>query len=191
MTKFLLLVVLITGLLLQSCSKKSGTDDPKPVDPGTGETETLKIIPDSIFRVYLKANVCPNAFDQSGKRIDITHPEVKNFIGTMKIDTVTCSIPYVSSLKGIEYFTKMKKLIVQLSPIDSLKLTSSMDLDTLRLLNTRDLQYVNISGCTNMRYIRIGDMPATSLDLSNLPELNYVSLISLRRLSELKIDNDP
>src|SRR5688572_23266158 len=190
MTKFLLLVVLITGLLLQSCSKKSGTDDPKPVDPGTGETETLKIIPDSIFRVYLKANVCPNAFDQSGKRIDITHSEVKNFAGTMKIDTFTCPAPYVYSLKGIEYFNKMKKLIVQLSPIDSLSLNSTMELDTVRLLNTRDLQYVSLKGCTNMRYIRVADIPAVTLDLSNLPELNYVSLISLRRLNELKIDND-
>src|SRR6476620_4279870 len=104
MSRLFFIGVLITGLLLQSCSKKSSTDgggDPKPVDPGTGETATLKLIPDSVFRVYLKTKICPNAFDQSGKRIDITHPEVKEFVGTMNIDTFTCPKPYVFSLKGV------------------------------------------------------------------------------------------
>jgi hypothetical protein len=142
-----------------------------------------------MFRVYLKANVCPNAFDQTGKLIDITNSEVKNFTGTMTIDTFTCPRPFVASLKGVEYFTKMTKLIVQNSPIDSLTLKTTMAIDTLRILNDKDLQVVDVSGCTNMRYIRVVGIPAVSLNLSNLPELNYINLISLGRLNELKTDN--
>jgi hypothetical protein len=189
MSRFLTAVILIAGLLLQSCSKKSGMDSgPEPIDPV--ETGNLKAIPDSMFRAYLKANVCPNAFDQTGKFIDITHSEVKNFTGTMTIDTFTCPRPFVSSLRGVEYFSKMKKLIVKNSAVDSLNLTQTMELDTIKLVINKDLQYLALSGCTRMRYIRVADAPAKSLNLSNLPELNYINLINLGRLNELKTDND-
>src|SRR6185436_19333621 len=128
----LLAVILLTGIVAQSCSKKTdpipGGDDNNPV-----ETETMKLIPDSMFRVYLKANVCPTAFDKTGKLIDITNSEVKNFMGTMTIDTINCPRPFVQSLKGIEYFQKMTKLIVWSSVIDSLSITKTMALDTVRL----------------------------------------------------------
>jgi len=186
--QYLIAALLIAMLVLQSCSKSNAKPD--PINPGDPvETETLKFIPDSIFRAYLKANVCPNAFDKTGKLIDITNNEVKNFTGEMLIDTITCPAPYVASLKGIEYFSKMSKLVVKLGSLDSLKLSKTMELDTLRLLNSKDLQYVDVSGCTNMRYVRIADIPVTSLDLSNLPALNYVNLISLRRLSDLNTAN--
>jgi hypothetical protein len=190
MLRFLSAIIL-ASLLLVSCSKKSGGDpNPGTVDPTPHETDKLKFIPDSMFRVYLKANVCPNAFDASGKLIDITNNEVKNFAGTMNIDTFTCPRPFVASLKGVEYFTKMKKLIVRNSLADSLNLTATMGLDTLRIVENKDMQYFALSGCTSMRYIRVVDVPTTSLNLSNLPELDYVSLISLKRLDNLKTDND-
>src|SRR5688572_721764 len=190
MSRFLTAFILISGLIVQSCSKKidngSGTTPVPPV-----ENPNMRLIPDSMFRVYLKANVCPNAFDATGKLIDITHSEVKNFNGTIQLDTFTCPRPFVSSLKGIEYFNKMKKLILKNSLVDTLNLSATMELDTIKLLVNNDLQHVVVSGCTKMRYIRAGDIPAVSLDLSNLPELNYVSLIALKRLSVLKTDNDP
>ena len=186
--QYLIAALIIAMLVLQSCSK-SKVDSTEPVDNTPKETETLKLIPDSIFRAYLKSNVCPNAFDKTGKFLDITHSEVKNFTGTMTIDTVKCHFPFVSSLSGIEYFSKMSKLEVKGGPLESLSLSKTMALDTLRLLNNKDLQNVDVSGCTIMRYIRVADIPATSLDLSNLPALNYVNLISLKRLSELKTTN--
>jgi hypothetical protein len=190
MRQILTASILLAGLFLQSCSKKSGGDTgtKPPTDPV--ETATLKYIPDSMFRVYLKANICPNAFDKTGKFIDITNGEVKDFNGTMNIDTFTCPRPFVASLKGVEYFSKMKKLIVKNSAVDSLNLTATMGLDTLRIVENRDMQYFALSGCTSMRYIRVVDAPMTSLNLSNLPQLDYASLISLKRLSELKTDND-
>ena len=178
----------VVVMLVQSCSKKG-------VEPGPGtggdpvETETLKFIPDSIFRAYLKANVCPNAFDKTGKLIDITHSEVKNFAGTMKIDTITTASPYVASLRGIEYFSKMSKLLITRSRIDSLNLPKTMALDTIKMVINRDLQHVDVSGCTNMRYIRITDIPAVTLDLSNLPALEYINLVSLKRLNNLNLTN--
>ena len=190
MYRFLTAFILIASLLVQSCSKKIN-NDPAPPPPGPVENANLKLIPDSMFRVYLKANVCPNAFDVTGKLIDITHSEVKNFNGTIQIDTFTCPRPFVSSLKGIEYFSKMKKLILTNSLVDTLNLSAAMEVDTIKLLINNDLQHVVVSGCTKMRYIRAGDIPAVSLDLSNLPELNYVSLIALKRLNELKTNNDP
>ena len=60
--------------------------------------------------------------------------------------------------------------------IDSLNITKTMALDTVRLYSNKDLQYVNVSGLTNMRYIKAVDMPVVSLDLSNLPALEYVTL---------------
>src|SRR5688572_13728118 len=65
MFRFLTAVILITGLLLQSCSKKSGSDTgPEPIEPVV--TGNLKSVPDSMFRAYLKATICPNAFDKTG-----------------------------------------------------------------------------------------------------------------------------
>jgi hypothetical protein len=190
MLRFLSTIILVSGLLV-SCSKKSGgSDNPNPVDPAPHETDILKYIPDSMLRVYLKANVCPNAFDKTGKFIDITNSEVKNFTGTMNIDTFTCPRPFVASLKGVEYFPKMKKLIVKNSVADSLNLTATMGLDTLRIVENKDMQHFALGGCTSMRYIRVEDVPTTSLNLSNLPELDYISLISLKRLDNLKTDND-
>jgi hypothetical protein len=186
--RLLTALLLMTGILVQSCSKKN---DIAP-DPGgvPGETATLKYVPDSMFRVYLKKNVCPNAFDKSGKLIDITNSEVKNFAGTMTIDTVTCPAPYVSSLRGVEYFSKMTKLIVNNSPLDSLDLPKTMAIDTLKLINTIDMQYVNVAGLTSMRYIKATYLPIVSLDLSNLPALEYAALQNMGRVSEVKTDND-
>lgn len=187
--QYLTAALLVAATLLQSCSKKTDGPGPGPVDNEPKETETLKLIPDSLFRVYLKANVCPNAFDKSGKLIDITHSEVKNFAGTISLDTFNCPRPFVSSVKGIEYFTKMTKLIIKNSAVDSLSLKATMALDTIKLVINKDLQYVDVSGCTNMRFFRASDIPVVSLDLSNLPLLDYVNLISLKRMSELKLTN--
>ncbi|AEW00024.1 hypothetical protein A4D02_29195 [Niastella koreensis] len=188
LSQFLVVILLIAGLFIQSCSKKVG--DAKPDDGTPVETDVLKLIPDSMFRVYLKTNICPDAFDKTGKLIDITNPEVKDFAGTLKIDTITCPRPFVQSLKGIQYFTKMKKLYVRNSLVDSLDLSATMALDTVMLVTNTDMQYLSVSGCTSMRFIRVTDMPATTLNLSNLPALNYVNLISLKRMSTLKTDND-
>lgn len=193
MYRFLVATILVASLFIQSCSKKSDDTNNNPGNGGNQgpvETSTLKYIPDSMFRVYLKNNVCPDAFDNTGKLIDITHSEVKNFTGAMQIDTITCPAPYVSSLKGVEYFTSMKKLIVQNSALDSLDLSATMALDTLKLVGDIDLQYVTVSGCTSMRFIKVSHIPTTSLNLANLPALNYISLATLTRLSELKTDND-
>ena len=84
MLQYLVVALLVAMLILQSCSKKMDVG-PGPGDNTPGETETMKLIPDSMFREYLKANVCPNAFDKTGKFIDITSSEVKNFTGTKKI----------------------------------------------------------------------------------------------------------
>jgi hypothetical protein len=186
--QYLIASLVMAMLVLQSCSKSNV----KPVDenPNPIETETLKLIPDSMFREYLKANVCPNAFDKTGKLLDITHSEVKNFAGTMTIDSITCPRPFVGSLKGIEYFQKMTKLIVWSTTIDSLSITKTMALDTVRLYSNNDLQYVNVSGLTKMRYFKAINMPVVSLDLSNLPALDYVTLQAMGRLQDLKIEND-
>jgi hypothetical protein len=182
-------VILLAGIFVQSCSKDV-TPDPIPVDPNPGETETMKLIPDSMFRSYLKANVCPNAFDKTGKYIDITHSEVRNFAGFMKIDSITCPRPFVSSLKGIEYFSKMSKLMVWSTTIDSLDLSKTMALDSVRLYSNKDLQYVALSGLTKMRFFKAIDMPVVSLNLSDLPALEYVTLQAMGRLNDLNINND-
>jgi len=191
MFRYLTTIILVAGILLQSCSKKSNGDLNQPSDPNhPTETDKMKFIPDSMFRVYLKANVCPNAFDPTGKLIDITHNEVKNFSGTMNIDTLNCPRPFVKSLKGIEYFQKMTKLIVWSSAIDSLNMTNTMALDSVRLYSNQDLQYVNVSGLTHMRFFKAINMPVISLNLSNLPSLEYVTLQFMGRLTDLKLDND-
>jgi len=108
----------------------------------------------------------------------------------MTIDTINCPRPFVQSLKGIEYFQKMTKLIVWSSVIDSLSITKTMALDTVRLYSNLDLQYVNISGLTNMRFFKAINMPVVTLDLSNLPALEYATLQAMGRLENLKIENN-
>jgi len=190
LSSLLAAVILLTGIVFtQSCSKKTDLP-PRTGDPDPVETETLKLIPDSVFRAYLKANVCPNAFDKTGKFIDITNSEVKNFAGTMTIDSINCPRPFVASLKGIEYFEKMTKLMVWSSAIDTLSLTRTMALDTVRLYGNVDLQYVALSGLTNMRFFKAVNMPTVSLNLSNLPALEYVTLRGMGRLNDLRVEND-
>jgi hypothetical protein len=187
--QYLIAALLIAMLVLQACSKKMDVDPGPGGNPNPGETETMKLIPDSMFREYLKANVCPDAFDKTGKFIDITSSQVKNFTGTMSIDTINCPFPYVSSLKGIEYFNKMTKLIVTSGPLDSLNLTKTMALDTVKLVGMRDLQYVNVAGLNAMRYFRASRLPVVSLDLSNLNSLEYIYLENCGRLDDLKTSN--
>lgn len=186
-----LAVMVMALLMIGSCKKDSGGNGSNGNNGNNGngvpvETATLKYIPDSLFRAYLKANICPTAFDKTGKLIDITNSQVANFSGSMTIDT-----PYaVASLKGIQYFSKMTKLTVNNSFLDSLDLSASISLDSIYLVNNIDLQYMNVSGCNVMRYIRVSNAPMTTLDFSNLGNLNYVSLITLQRLKSLNVNND-
>ncbi len=179
--------MLFTGavILAVSCSKSSpsaNTNTP-PKPPPADATHIY--LQDTAFKNYLQASVCPDAFDKNG-RLDITNAEVTGFTGAMTID----STHKIQSLNGIAYFTKMSKLIIQNSLVDSLSLPTTMAIDTIRLLANADLQYVNVQGCTNMRYIRFYNIPVTSLDLSNLPALNTISGLSSGRLNTLKVDND-
>jgi hypothetical protein len=169
-----------------SCSKSSGGNNNNTGSKPPPSDATHIYLYDTAFRNYLKAKICPDAFDASG-RLDITNAEVTGFTGTMTIDSSTYKI---QSVVGIAYFTKMTKLIIQNSLVDSLNLPTTMALDTIRLLSNPDMQVISVAGCTNMRYIRFSYIPAMSLDLSNLPELNTISGLSSGRLSTLKVDND-
>ncbi len=182
--------ILFVGLILAvialalSCSKTNSSNNNTPPKPPPADAMHI-YLQDTAFKAYLQAKVCPDAFDKTG-RLDITNAEVTGFTGTMVID----STYKIQSLNGIAYFTKMSKLIIQNSMVDSLSLPTTMAIDTLRLLANADLQYVNVQGCTNMRYIRFYNIPVTSLDLSNLPVLNTISGLSSGRLTTLKVDND-
>jgi hypothetical protein len=75
LSRLLAIVILLTGIVAQACSKKT---DPSPggeIQPV--ETETMKLIPD-MFRVYLKLclSLCVR---QTSKLIDIANSEVKSF----------------------------------------------------------------------------------------------------------------
>lgn len=177
-------LMLVMGLAI-SCSKNGSSNNnntttgPKPADA------THIYVQDSAFKAYLMAKVCPDAFDADG-RLDIEHSEVAGFTGKMQIDSALG----IESLKGIAYFTKMSKLIIQNTKIDTLDLSTTMAIDTLRLYDNLDMQTVNIKGCTSMRYVRVSNIPVKTLDLSNLPAVNTISAIVCNRLSTLKIDND-
>jgi hypothetical protein len=178
-----LLMAVIT--LAISCSKSNSSKSNTHSGPPPADA-THVYLQDTAFRNYLQAKICPDAIGSDG-RLDITNAEVVGFSGTMTIDSSTYKI---HSLNGINYFTKMSKLIIQNSLVDSLNLPTTMALDTIRLLSDADMQFVNVSGCSNMRYIRFSYIPATSIDLSNLPMLNTISGIASGRLATMKVDND-
>jgi hypothetical protein len=171
--------------LALSCSKTNSSNNNNTPPPPPPADATHIYLQDTAFKDYLLAKVCPDAFDKNG-RLDVTNAEVTGFTGTMTID----STYKIQSVAGIAYFTKMSKLIIQNSMVDSLSLPTTMAIDTIRLLANADLQYVNVQGCSNMRYIRFYNIPVTSLDLSNLPALNTISGLSSGRLTTLKVDND-
>jgi hypothetical protein len=178
------LVIAVLSLAI-SCSKSNSSNSNTHSGPLPADA-THVYLQDTAFKNYLQAKICPDAFDKNG-RLDITNPEVTGFSGTMVIDSSTYKI---HSVNGIGYFSKLNKLIVQNSLVDSLSLSTSMAIDTLRLLSNPDLQYVSVPGCSNMRYIRFSYIPVTSIDLSNLAAINTISGISCGRLSSLKVDND-
>src|SRR5579864_1140554 len=126
--------ILFTGvvILAVSCSKSgSSPNNNTPKPPPADATHIY--LRDTAFKDYLQANVCPDAFDKNG-RLDINNAEVTGFTGTMTID----STYKIQSLNGIAYFTKMSKLIIQNSMVDSLSLPTTMAIDTLRLLVNAD-----------------------------------------------------
>lgn len=171
-------------MLAASCAKKNDAAKTNPPPPPPSGDATHLVL-DSAFKNYLQANICPDAFDKNGL-LDITNAEVTGFTGTMTID----STHKIQSLAGISHFTKMTKLIIQNSLVDSLSLPTTMAIDTLRLLANPELQYVNVAGCTNMRYIRFYNIPVKTLDFSNLPALNYIAGLTCGRLISMKVDND-
>jgi hypothetical protein len=178
------LLIAVVSLAI-SCSKSSGGNNNGGSKPPPADATHIYLY-DTAFRNYLQANICPDAFDVNG-RLDITNAEVTGFNGTMTIDSLKYKI---HSVDGIGYFTKMSKLIIQNSLVDSLNLPTTMAVDTIRLLSNPDMQMINVSGCSNMRYIRFSYIPAMSLDLSNLAALNTISGLSSGRLATLKVDND-
>lgn len=177
------LSLIVVMVLAVSCSKNGSSNNtpsgPKPADA------THIYVQDSAFKAYLQAKVCPDAFDADG-RLDVTNEEVTGFTGKMQIDSTL----KIQSLNGIAYFTKMSKLILQGTSVDSLDLSGNMAVDTIRLIDNLDLQYVNVKGCNNMRYIRFVNIPVKTMDLANLSALNTISGISCSRLTTLKVDND-
>ena len=77
------------------------------------------------------------------------------------------------SLKGIEYFTSLRKLVCDGNKLTSLDLRSNKSLTELRCQNNQ-LNSLNVSGLKNLQTLLCNDNNLTSLDLSTCTDLAFL-----------------
>lgn len=123
--------------------------DPNPDSVEINETN----FPDEAFRSYVSTN------------IDNDH---NNILSTEEINNVTeiwCNKKKISSLKGIEYFGKLKKLSCYENQLTELDLSKNPDLEFLQC-DSNQLKTLNVSGCTKLYWLNCYENELTDLDTS-------------------------
>lgn len=129
--------------------------------------------PDGNFRNYV-SNSCDT--DKNGM---LDQSEIAN------VTTIGVSSKNISSLKGIEYFTSLRKLVCDGNSLTSLDLRSNKSLTELRCQNNQ-LNSLNVSGLKNLQTLLCSGNKLTSLDLSTCTNLALLYCEN-NQLSSLKM----
>ena len=131
--------------------------------------------PDEYFRNWILAK-------DYGKDGVLTEEEIA---GVTKITLTTNKI---QSLKGIEYFTELTSLIVQLAPITEIDVSKFTKLTHLECAWTQ-ITELDVSKNTELRELHCQDNLLTNLDISNNTALTTLSCNS-NKLTSLDISNN-
>lgn len=97
----------------------------------------------------------------------------------------------IKSLKGIEYFSKLKWLRVGYgdNSLESLDVSQNLELETLQLFYC-DLPSIDVSSNINLKSLDIWGNPITSLDVSNNPNLVRLDIIDAH-LTSIDVSKNP
>ena len=169
-----------------------GGFDPIPIvtDPPEDEIE-------GTIRIY-ESSIMESTFtDENFKQyiIDTFHPvESSGLMGTYytletdDIAVIDCSGREISSLAGIEKFTKLETLICAENNISSLDLSSNT---LLTELNCSDniISTLNVGSCTMLYALECSLNPLSSIDLSKNTALRYLYCVGNDNMTSLDITN--
>ena len=114
------------------------------------------IFPDSVFRDYLR-----NEFDTDGD----------NRIYTNSINEISVSLLGIKSLKGIESFPNLEKLICSVNNITNLDLKNNKNLKYLDC-SVNQINYLDLSNNAQLEYLVCSENNLETLNLNNQIKLN-------------------
>ncbi|MBO4838424.1 MAG: immunoglobulin domain-containing protein [Lachnospiraceae bacterium] len=136
--------------------------------------------PDSVFRNYVKEN-----FDTNNNN-SLSQAEIAA-VTTVDVDNMG-----IASLKGIEYFTSMKKLYCEYNELTELDVSACTALEEL-WCRFNGMTSLNVNGCTALREIECHDNQYKTLNISGCPALeelnchsNLLTSLNLAGCSKLK-----
>ena len=132
--------------------------------------------PDEIFREFIRKYDT----DQDGY---FSESELNG------VYSIQCGNNSITSLKGIEYFTKLDYLYCSSTQVTSLDLSKNTSLITLQCWYN-PLTSINVTGCTKLRILDCPGNQISSLDISNNPELEQLNCYD-NQLTSLDISNNP
>lgn len=121
---------------------------------GDGIAVNADNFPDANFRVYLS------------EKVDSNHD---GYLSSLEISNrryLYLQNKHISDLKGIEYFTALKRLDVSRNDIGSMDISRNINLIYLTCYENQ-LTELDVSNITNLRSLYCGDNQLTSLDVSN------------------------
>ena len=133
--------------------------------------------PDTNFRNYVLQRV-----DNNGDGI----------LSTAEADAMTdmmVSYKQISSLKGIEYFTKLEDLTCSNNNLTSLDVSHNTELISLACASNQIAQ-LDVTMLTHLEGLNVGRNQLAQLDVSQNPKLNLLSASS-NNLRELNVSNNP
>ena len=133
--------------------------------------------PDTNFRNYVLQRV-----DNNGDGI----------LSTAEADAMTdmmVSYKQISSLKGIEYFTKLEDLTCSNNNLTSLDVSHNTELISLACASNQIAQ-LDVTMLSQLEGLNVGRNQLAQLDVSQNPKLNLVSASS-NQLRELNVSNNP
>ncbi|MBQ9040292.1 MAG: Ig-like domain-containing protein [Clostridia bacterium] len=139
--------------------------------------------PDDNFRAYVAMNFDPDGdmrlYRQeigAVKRIDVPHDDDE----THKDDII--------SLKGIEYFTALEKLVCDDNCVTTLDLTRNTELVYLELSVTWHLKcHLDLSNCRKLEVFICEESGLTGVTIANLPKLEVADFLWCDGITKLDI----
>ena len=133
--------------------------------------------PNYEFRRYLKANI-----DKNGDgHLDDTE---------LNIGDLDVTSQHIANLKGIEYFTNLRRLYCNDNKLKTLDLSGNAELQQV-YCSSNKLEQLNLSGNSQMRIVECNDNEnLTTLDVSSNPYLKILRC-SNNNLSELDLSHNP
>ncbi len=131
--------------------------------------------PDAIFREYVSTNFDRN---MDGK---LSESEIQS------VTNIDVSWKNITSLKGVEIFTGLEKLVCNNNQLTSLDVTNCKYLTELECFNNK-LNGLDVSKCLALKILECGNNQLTSIDVTNCPALDIFECYG-NQLSSLDVSN--